>query len=154
MVGAVCGSDCVKLQKCQRGRAKMPCVLSHQSAGDFSRRTAFDRIGQSSVLLHQNMAADHPAHAPRGCNRLLCEKAKRVGRSCSQHRQYRCCPDGSKLFSEIVQCVPSALADGHFVCVNHCRSYFGNAEEVENKNSVGGNDCTADGRRYYWGCAQ
>lgn len=31
----------------------MPCVLSHQSAGDFSRRTAFDRIGQSSVLLHQ-----------------------------------------------------------------------------------------------------
>ena len=39
------------------------------------------------------------------------------------------------------------------VCVNHCRSYFGNAEEVENKNSVGGNDCTADSRCYYLGCA-
>ena len=40
------------------------------------------------------------------------------------------------------------------VCVNHCRSSFWNAEEVENKDSVGGNDCTADSRCYYLGCAQ
>ena len=39
------------------------------------------------------------------------------------------------------------------VCVNHCRSSFWNAEEVENKDSVGGNDCTADGRSHYFGGA-
>lgn len=144
----------VKLQKCQRGRAKMPCVLSHQSAGDFSRRTAFDRIGQSSVLLHQNMAADHPAHAPRWCNRLLCEKAKRVGRSCSQHRQYRCCSAGRELFSKALSFFPAASADGRFLCCDHCRSSYGDAAEVEDKIFVGGYDSTADGRRYYLGCAQ
>lgn len=56
---------------------------------------------------------------------LSLPKAECVGCDNSRYRQYHCCPDGSKLFSEIVQCVPSALADGHFVCVNHCRSYLG-----------------------------
>ncbi len=100
------------------------------------------------------LAANFFAHTPGRSSRFLCQKAECVGCGNSRYRQYHCCPDGRKLFSEIVQCVPSALADGHFVCVNHCHSYFGNAEEVENKNSVGGNDCTADSRCYYLGCAQ
>ena len=153
MVGAVCGSDCVKLQKCQRGRAKMPCVLSHQSAGDFSRRTAYDRIGQGDVLLLAHLAANFFAHTPGRSSRFLCQKTECVGCGNSRHWQYHCCTAGCKLFSKALSFFPAASADGHFVCVNHCRSYFGNAEEVENKDSVGGNDCTADGRSHYLGGA-
>ncbi|MFQ9482585.1 MAG: hypothetical protein ACLR1K_11280 [Oscillospiraceae bacterium] len=35
-----------------------------------------------------------------------------------------------------------------------CRSSYGDAAEVEDKIFVGGYDSTADGRRYYLGCAQ
>ena len=131
------------VSNCKSAReAGMKCLAAHA------------RMGQGAVLLLAHLAANFFAHTPGRSSRFLCQKAECVGCGNSRYRQYHCCPDGSKLFSEIVQCVPSALADGHFVCVDHCRSYFGNAEEVENKNSVGGNDCTADSRCYYLGCAQ
>ena len=153
MVGAVCCFDRVKLQERPGGRYEMPCVLSHQSTDHLPRGAAHAWMGQGAVLLLAHLAANFFTHTPGRSSRFLCQKTECDGCGNSRYRQHHCCPDGSKLFSETVQCVPSALADSHFVCVNHCRSSFGNAEEVENKDSVGGNDCTADGRSHYLGGA-
>ena len=91
---------------------------------------------------------------PGGAIAFYAKKAKRVGRSCSSIGNTVVALLGVSYFQKALSFFPAASADGRFLCCDHCRSSYGGCSRSGRQDFVGGYDSTADGRRYYWGCAQ
>ena len=106
------------VSNCKSAReAGMKCLVFFLISQPIIYLVELPTLGWDKALYYYfaHLAANFFAHTPGRSSRFLCQKAECVGCGNSRYRQYHCCPDGGKLFSEIVQCVPSALADGHFV---------------------------------------